>query len=163
MNPTRLSNIPTTSDSMDYIDQNSGRAIAIFAIVLVVIQFVLEDPPIGVYEMMSLNVLVICSGFLMLTFALELFGAVRTELFNLQATSIRYSGLLLFLGLFFLLLSTPLPDIAIHIFGGFVALVWLLWFLHELIYIFSIQRDEWAAVGKTRKRWVCEAIRSRWE
>lgn len=145
---------------MGFVDQNSGRAIAIFAIVLVIIQFLLGDSEIGYYELLTLNTLVICSGFLMLTFSLELFGAIRSDFFNLQATSLRYSGLVLFLGLFFMLLSTPLPTSISYIFGIFVGFVWFLWLIHELIYIFSIQREEWSAVDKTRRVWFRDATES---
>lgn len=153
MNPASLTDSPTSKDSMKVVDQSAGRSIAIFALVLVVIQFALDGTNLTHYEILSLATLTMAAGFLMITFVLELFADLKILLFRVQLTSLRYSGLLLFFGLFLLLKSKPIPDILPNTFGAFVAVSWLIWIIHESHYIFSTQKDDWRAKETTRSEW----------
>lgn len=154
MNPASLTESPTSKDSMKVVDQSAGRSIAIFALVLVVIQFTLDGSHLTHFETLSLATMTMAAGFLMITFVLELFADLKIFLFRVQLTSLRYSGLLLFLGLFLLLKSKEVPDIMPNTFGVFVAISWIIWIIHEGHYIFKTQKDEWAGKNTTRLKWV---------
>lgn len=158
MNPASLTDSPTSEDSMKIVDQSAGRSIAIFALVLVVIQFTIDGTTLAYYETLSLATLTMAAGFLMITFVLELFADLKILLFRVQLTSLRYSGLLLFLGLFLLLKSKPIPDILPNTFGAFVALSWIIWITHEGHYIFKTQKDDWEVKDTTRRKWVKDRI-----
>lgn len=158
VNPATLTESPSTDDSMDLINQFVGRAIAIFAIVLLIIQFILDNSSITYYEEFTLFILTMSGGFLMLTFILELFSDFRIILFRLQLNSLRYSGLLLFLGLFFLLKSNDISEFIEIIFLFFLAISWLIWLIHEIHYIYKTQRKEWNNKNKSRRKWLIEYI-----
>lgn len=160
INPASISQSPTANDSMNVVAQTAAQSVAIFAIVLVIIQFILDNGPIQGYELLSINVLVLSACFLMLTFIMELFGDIKVLFFHLQLTALRYSGLLLFLGLFFLLLSNDLPDIIPALFGIFVAIAWSAWLVHEIHYLFFKQEEEWGSEDKTKGEWLSEQIES---
>lgn len=154
MNPATLADSPTSKDSMNVVDQSAGRSIAIFALVLVVIQFTMDGSTLNHYETLALATLTMAAGFLMITFVLELFADLKILLFRIQLTALRYSGLLLFLGLFLILKSKSLPDIIANTFGVFVAISWAVWILHESHYIFKTQKADWEAKGISRERWL---------
>lgn len=155
INPAILTSSPTSEDSIKIIDQSAGRSLAIFALVLVVIQFTLDGgTPLTYYETLTLAVLIMAAGFLMITFVLELVADWKIFLFRVQLNSLRYSGLLLFLGLFLLLKSKDVPNILPNIFGVFVVLSWIIWIIHEIHYIFKTQKKEWDAKNIPRCEWV---------
>lgn len=158
MNPASLTDSPTNEDSMKVVDQSAGRSIAIFALVLVVIQFTIDGTTLTYYETLSLSTLTMAAGFLMITFVLELFADLKILLFRVQLTSLRYSGLLLFFGLFLLLKSKPVPEILPNTFGTFVALSWIIWIIHEGLYIFKTQKEDWKAKNTTRRKWVKDCL-----
>ncbi len=158
MNPTILTDSPTNKDSMEVVDQSAGRSLAIFALVLVVIQFSLDGNNLTYYEMLSLATLIMAAGFLITTFILELIADLKTILFRIQLNSLRYSGLLLFLGLFLLLKAKDIPDIMPNLFGIFVAISWFVWFVHELHYIFKTQKKEWNSKDTTRNKWITDRL-----
>lgn len=161
INPASTTEAPSSEDSMSVVDRTASESVALFAIVLVVIQFILEDNQMGYYQELTIGVLTVCAGFLMLTFILELFSGIRVVLFHLQITALRYSGLLLFSGLFFLLQSYQLnPQIQL-LFGVFVLLSWVTWIVHELNYLFRIQRREWDNRDIDRGEWFRKAIRKK--
>lgn len=161
MNPATLIESPTSKDSMEIVDQSAGRSIAIFALVLVVIQFALDGNSPTYFEALSLTTLTMAAGFLMVTFVLELFADLKIFLFRVQLTSLRYSGLLLFLGLFLLLKSKSIPDTLPNTFGMFVAVSWITWVAHEIHYIFRTQKSDWKARETNRIRWALDLLRSR--
>lgn len=161
INPASSTEPPSSEDSMSVVDRTASESIALFAIVLVIIQFILEGDEIGYYQEITIGVLALCAGFLMLTFILELFSDIRVVLFHLQITALRYSGLLLFSGLYFLLSSYNLDTVIQYLFGSFVLLSWLTWIFHELKYLFGIQLREWNSRDLDRNEWFCEAIRQR--
>lgn len=103
--PTILTNSPSAENSMEIVDQSAGRALAIFALVLVVVQFSLDGDSLAYYETLSLTTLVLAAGFLIISFMLELVTDLRTIFFRIQLNALRYSGLLLFSGLFLILYS----------------------------------------------------------
>jgi len=115
----------------------------------------------GYYQELTIGILSLCAGFLMLTFILELFSDVRVVLFHLQITALRYSGLLLFSGLLFLLQSYQLNPTIQYLFAGFVLISWIAWIFHELKYLFRIQRREWNNRDMERGEWFHKAIRKR--
>jgi hypothetical protein len=160
MNPANLTESPSSDDSMQVVDQSAGRSIAIFAVVLVVIQFALDGTTLAYYETLALTTLTMAAGFLMMSFVLELLADLNILLFRIQITALRYSGLLLFLGLFLLLKSKSLPSALPNTFGVFVGLSWLVWICHEAHYIFRTQRQEWKARDITREEWVQDLIGS---
>lgn len=143
INPASLSQYPTADDSMSVVAQTAARSVAIFALVLVIIQFILNNGTIDGYQLLAISVLVLCSCFLMMAFIMELIGDIRVLFFHLQLTALRYSGLLLFLGLYFLLRSTDIPNIISAFFGVFVSIAWLAWIIHELHYLLIKQPEEW--------------------
>jgi len=153
INPASISEPPPSEDSMDVVDRKSSESMALFAIVLVIIQFVLEGDQTGYYQEITIGVLTFCSGVLMLPFILELFGDVRIVLFHLQITALRYSGLLLFSGLFFLLQSYQLNPVIQIVFAFFVLISWGAWIYHELRYLFILQRREWDSNESDRYEW----------
>jgi len=161
INPASISEAPSSKDSMSVVDRTASESIALFAIVLVIIQFVLEDTEMGYYQELTIGILSLCAGFLMLTFILELFSDVRVVLFHLQITALRYSGLLLFSGLLFLLQSYQLNPTIQYLFAGFVLISWIAWIFHELKYLFRIQRREWNNRDMERGEWFHKAIRKR--
>ncbi|WP_152420726.1 hypothetical protein [Haloferax sulfurifontis] len=161
INPASTTEAPSAEDSMSVVDRTASESVALFAIVLVVIKFILEDNQIGYYQELTIGVLTVCAGFLMLTFILELFSDIRVVIFHLQITALRYSGLLLFSGLFFLLQSYQLnPQIQL-LFGVFVLLSWVTWLVHELYYLFRIQSRDWNNRDINRGDWFRKAIRKR--
>ena len=143
---------------MQVVDQSAGRSIAIFAVVLVVIQFALAGTTPTYYQTLALTTLTMAAGFLMITFVLELFADLKILLFRIQITALRFSGLLLFLGLYLLLKSKSIPDTLPNLFGGFVAVAWLIWIIHELHYIFKTQRRDWKARDTTRREWLADLL-----
>jgi hypothetical protein len=154
MNPATLTESPSNNNSMEIVDQSAGRSIAIFAVVLVVIQFTLDGNSPTYHEILALTALTMAAGFLIITFALELFADLKILLFRIQLTSLRYSGLLLFLGLFLLLKSKSISSTLPNTFGIFVGFSWLIWLIHEIHYIFKTQRTEWKIRGISRKEWI---------
>ena len=156
INPASLSQYPTAEDSMSVVAQTAAQSIAIFAIVLVIIQFILDNGAIDGYRLLAINVLVLSTSFLMVTFIMELIADIKVLFFHLQLTALRYSGLLLFLGLYFLLLSTDTPDIIPAVFGAFVSITWLAWFIHEAHYLFVKQSQEWEGEDMTKVEYLCE-------
>lgn len=161
INPASISEAPSSDNSMSVIDRTASESIALFAIVLVVIQFILEGNEMGFYQELTIGVLTLCAGFLMLTFILELFSDVRVVLFHLQITALRYSGLLLFSGLLFLLQSYQLDPLIQRLFGGFVLISWIAWVFHELKYLFSIQLREWNSRDIGRGEWFYGLVRQK--
>ncbi|UBF21537.1 hypothetical protein HJTV-2_gp57 [Haloarcula virus HJTV-2] len=161
INPVSISEAPSSKDSMSVVDRTASESIALFAIVLVIIQFVLEDTELSYYQELTVGILTLCAGFLMLTFILELFSDVRVVLFHLQITALRYSGLLLFSGLFFLLQSYQLNPTIQYLFAGFVLISWGAWIFHELKYLFRIQLREWNSRGLERGNWFRKVIRQK--
>lgn len=160
INPNSISEPPTSSKSMDIVDRTSAQSIALFALVLVIIQFILDGGEITQYQALTIGVLSLCAGFLMLTFILELFGGMWVIVFHLHITSLRYSGLLLFSGLYFLLLSYQLDSIIYIVLGGFVLLSWATWVIHELHYLMITQRREWNETNQHRKEWLVTKIKT---
>lgn len=154
VNPASISEAPTSRDSMEMVHQFAGRSIGIFAIVLVVIEFTMERPPLNHFQKLTLAALTISAGFLMVTFILELFGSMKILFFRLQLTSLRYSGLLLFTGLYLLLESKEIPIILTSTLFYFTCLSWIAWIIHELHYIFQTQRKEWNRKNIGRCPWV---------
>jgi len=161
INPASTTEAPSSEDSMSVVDRTASESVALFAIVLVVIQFILENNQMGYYQELTIGFLTVCAGFLMLTFILELFSDIRVVLFHLQITALRYSGLLLFSGLFFLLQSYKLNSQIQLLFGVFVLLSWSTWIIHELNYLLRIQRREWNNRNIDRGEWFLKAIRKR--
>lgn len=159
-NPASLVDSPSSEDSMKVVDQSAGRSIAIFALVLVVIQFTLNGSDLTHYDMLALATLIMAAGFLMITFILELFADLKILLFRVQLTSLRYSGLLLFLGLFLLLKSKSIPGTLSNTFGLFVLLSWLIWIFHEGHYILKTQRSEWRDREISRREWARNCLYS---
>lgn len=157
-NPASLTETPTADDSIDVVDQSATNSIGIFAIVLVVIQFTMDEFPLKYYGLLALSALSLSSGFLILTFMLELFGSLRVFLHRLQITSLRYAGLLLFLGLYLLLISMPIPAEIYQLLGIFVVLAWIMWIVHELDYIFITQRREWRDNDQSKSEWMEDQI-----
>lgn len=145
VNPASLVNKPRSDDSMDLVDKNSTRSIALFSIVLVVIQFTLRNTTVDnikYWEDLAINSLLIAAVFLVFTFVLEMWP-IKNYIFNLQLTSLRFSGLLLFQGLYFLLRSESINSLFSDFFAIFIIMSWALWSLHELDYIYNIQMREW--------------------
>lgn len=156
VNPASITDPPTSENSISVVDRSASQSVALFAIVLVVIQFILEDGRAGYYQELTIGVLAVCAGFLMVVFIMELFGDIRIVLFHLQITALRYSGLLLFSGLFFLLKSYELnPQIQLLL-GLFVGLSWLTWIIHEAHYLFKSQRDDWNDLEADRINYIRE-------
>lgn len=144
---------------MDVVDRFASRSVGLFAVVLVIIQFILESGSIEGYKLLAINALVLSGGFLMFTFILELWADIKILLFHLQLTSLRYSGLLLFLGLYYLLLANDLPQVMNGIFLIFLLVSWLAWILHELHYLLRTQLKNWRSREISRKDWIVAAIR----
>ncbi len=162
MNPAIATESPSNENSMDIVDKMAGRSIAIFAVILVVIQFALGGGnDLLYYESLALTTLIMAAGFLTITFASELFADLKILWFRIQLTSLRYSGLLLFLGLVLLLKSRSIPNTLSNMFGAFVAISWLAWIYHEYRYIFKIQRRTWNTGDITRKEWLKDFIKDR--
>jgi len=101
------------------------------------------------------------AGFLIITFALELFADLKILFFRIQLTSLRYSGLLLFLGLFLLLKSKSISSTLPNTFGIFVGFSWLIWLIHEIHYIFKTQRTEWKIRVYHEKNGLCLIVKIR--
>lgn len=145
-NPASLITSPTSEKAMEVVDKSSTRSIAIFSIVLVVIQFSLPnspDTPLSHWQSLAISILTLSAGFLTVSFILELWGSVINYFFNLQITALRYAGLLLFSGLYFLLEAKNISGTSPSILGIFVLLAWVLWIIHELDYILKAEREEW--------------------
>jgi hypothetical protein len=154
VNPASLLNEPTSDSTIEIVDKTSTRSIAIFSIVLVVIQFSLPSTAgvsLSYWESLSVGVLTLSAGFLTISFIMELWGSVLIFAFNLQITSLRYAGLLLFLGMCFLLQSYSIPETTTTIFALFVVLSWILWIMNEIDYL-STQKDEWDNNKRDSKR-----------
>lgn len=160
MNPAVLVDSPSAENSMETIDQNAGRALAIFALVLVVIQLSLDGDTLTYYENLSLITLVLSAGFLIVAFVLELIADFKIILFRIQITSLRYSGILLFSGLTLILYSKNIPGIVPTLFGIFVSTTWIIWIIHELHYIFITQRKDWNMRKIRRRDYFCNIISS---
>jgi len=158
VNPASIDEEPTTANAEDKVDEFSTRSIAVFSLVLVVIQFTLQSDSLNYWDMMAVNALTISASILMLGFILELWSISITFAFNLQVTSLRYAGLLLFSGFYFLLRSKDIPGIIVTIFVIFLVVVWVIWILHEIKYIFKIQRTEWNSRDMTRIEWGLKKI-----
>ncbi|WP_204365930.1 hypothetical protein [Halorubrum saccharovorum] len=154
MNPATIVESPSNENSMEIVDHSAGRSIAIFSVVLVVIQSTLGGDTPTYYETIALTTLTIAAGFLIITFVLELFADLKILLFRIQLTSLRYSGLLLFLGLFLLLKSKSIPSILPNTFGAFVGIAWLIWIIHEAHYILKTQRKDWNIRNISRTDWL---------
>lgn len=153
-NPATLTESPSTQSSAEIVEQSRGRSIAVFAIVLVVIQFTLSGDSLTYYDILTLTVLIIATGFLIITFTLELFADLKILFFRIQITSLRYAGLLLFLGLYFLLRSKDVPEVLPNAYGFFLGVSWISWITHELHYIFRTQKREWDNIDMSKKDWV---------
>jgi len=158
MNPASIVEVPSTDSSMEVIDRMTAHSVALFSIVLVIIQFILRDGAENDYRLLTVAMLVLCAGFLMTTFILELFGGVRIVLFHLQITALRYAGLLLFTGLYYLLGSYQLESALLLIFDLFLSLAWITWLVHEANYLLRIQRQEWRNREISRKTWFSNQI-----
>lgn len=146
MNPASIINSPDSDGAIEDVDKFSTRSIAIFSIVLVVINFTLSSSPdqeLGYWGILTVNVLTLSASFLILSFVLEMWGAVKNYLFNLQITALRYAGLLLFMGLYFLLRTEDMNSSYSFIFSVFVIIAWIMWIIHELDYIFNLEKKEW--------------------
>lgn len=158
VNPAQVTHSPTDNDTMDIVDRMAGQAIALFALILVIIQFVIESGDLSDYEILSAAVMVIAAIFVMLAFATRVIAGLRMVFFNFQLTAVRYAGLVLFLGMYFILRSRPFPEIITKIFGLFLTITWLTWVLHEIHFIISTERDEWSHIDMGRGEWVREVL-----
>lgn len=146
INPASLINSPSSENAMENVDKSSTRSIAIFSIVLVIIQFTLPntaDLELGFWGVLTVSVLTLSASFLMISFVLEIWGSRKNYLFNLQQSALRYAGLLLFVGLYFLLTAEGISGLNTAVFAFFLLGSWTLWILHEIDYIFNIERKEW--------------------
>lgn len=143
---------------MSIVDTMAGQAIALFALILVIFQFVIENGELSDNEILSASAMVIAAIFVMLAFALRVVAGLRMVFFNLQVTAVRYAGLVLFLGMYFILLSRPLPSIVVDVFGFFLMLTWVTWLGHEIHYIVITERDEWKGIDKNRREWSRELL-----
>lgn len=146
INPASLINSPSSENAMENVDKSSTRSIAIFSIVLVIIQFTLPNTAnleLRFWGVLTVSVLTLSASFLMISFVLEIWGSRKNYLFNLQQSALRYAGLLLFVGLYFLLTSEGISGLNTAVFAFFLLGSWTLWILHEIDYIFNIERKEW--------------------
>jgi|GEM_PF-3029286 len=155
INPSSITEDPKADDTMSVVDKTASQAVALFAIVLVIIQFILDNgDKISTEEMKVISLLSMCAGFLMLTFAFEMIGGLRLLVFHLQLTALRYSGLLLFTSLLFLLNMYPLNGLIYDMYLIFVVLVWSIWIIHEAHFLFINQRKIWKNKDATYSRWI---------
>lgn len=146
VNPLSLFEEPTSSDALSVVDRNTSRSISFFSIGLLVIQLALPDSlesSITGMQLLSIYLLTFSTGLLILSFNLELWAPVSSYCFNLQLTSVRFSGLLLFSGLVAFVDSLGTLPVVTNTLGGFVALGGLLWLIHEIDYILISERREW--------------------
>jgi len=162
-NPAQVIQSPTDDDTMDIVDRMAGQAIALFALILVIIQFVIEGGDLSHYEMLSATVMVIAAIFVMLAFATRVIAGLRMAFFNFQLTAVRYAGLVLFLGMYFILRSRPFPEIITEIFGLFLIITWVTWVLHEIHFIIFTEIDEWSDIDMNRREWVIEVLANLWQ
>lgn len=146
VNPSIVVEVPSAEDTTELVEKNANRSIAIFSIVLVVIRFSLPNStqaPVSASTEVAVGAFLLSASFLAISFAFELFAAHRIFLVNLQLTALRYAGLLLFSGTYFLLNSEPVTGPLAILVGASAAIGWVLWILHEIHYIFWIQRRKW--------------------
>ncbi|MFC6952233.1 hypothetical protein [Halorubellus litoreus] len=160
INPATLTEPPTSNEIASAVDQFAGRALSILAVVLVVLQFTLDGSDITHFEELTLIALTVSAGLLMVTFILELVGAIRILFFRLQLSALRYAGLLLFLSIVLVLKAKSVPEIMPFSLSVFVGLSWIIWILHELHYIFKTQREEWDSIDMKRCDWAIRTIES---
>lgn len=153
-NPRNLVRTPEIENAMGVVDRWMAQSVGLFAIVLVIIQFVLTGGQIGEMEEFAITALVISAIFLMAGFVLELYAGWRMFAFNLQLSSIRYAGLVLFTGLWFLLLAQSTPGRITEVFGFGLLIVWIVWGVHELHYILIIERRNWRVQDMRRRTWI---------
>lgn len=154
VNPNNLVQPPNSDDSMDVVDRWMAQSVGLFAIVLVIIQFVLSETQIGEMETLAVTALIVSAMFLMAGFILELYAGWRMFAFNLQLSSIRYAGLMLFTGLWFLLLDQSIPSGVTEVFKYGLFTIWVVWGIHELHYILIIGRRNWRSHKITRRTWL---------
>ncbi|GAB3328282.1 hypothetical protein [Haloplanus salinarum] len=165
-NPTLLTESPSDEDAMDIVDTMAGQAIALFALILVIIEFVIEGGELTQYEALSATAMVVASIFVMLAFATRVIAGLRMIFFNFQLTSVRYAGLVLFLGMYLILLSRPFTKQVTDIFALFLGITWLVWIVHEIHAILCTERKEWGAIDMNRREWVREILsnlRKKWK
>lgn len=158
VNPSQLTQSPTDNDAMDIVDRMAGQAIALFALILVIIQFVIENSELSDYEILSATTMVIAAIFVMLAFATRVIAGLRMAFFNFQLTAVRYAGLVLFLGMYFILRSRAFPGGITEIFAFFLIVTWLIWIFHEIHFIIFTETDEWDDVDMNRTEWVGKAL-----
>jgi hypothetical protein len=156
-NPAQLTDSPTDEGAMDIVDTMAGQAIALFALILVIIEFVIEGGELTHYEALSATAMVVAAIFVMLAFATRVIAGLRMAFFNFQLTSVRYAGLVLFLGMYLILLSRPFPKSVTDIFALFLVVTWSIWVLHEMHAVLCTERKEWKAVDMNRREWVVES------
>lgn len=159
-NPLNLVRPPEIEDAMGVVDRWMAQSVGLFAIVLVIIQFLLTEGPIGEMEAFAITALVVSAIFLMAGFVLELYAGLRMFIFNLQLSSIRYAGLVLFTGLWFLLLDQSTPDGVTKVFGYGLLIVWVVWGIHELHYILITERRNWRTKDMCRRAWIKSVVLS---
>ncbi|MFC6616177.1 hypothetical protein ACFQAS_14820 [Halopenitus salinus] len=133
------------------VAQRGSRAIGIFAVVLVVVNFII-DPTSEIINVESLALVttLISAGFLMLAFVLEVIGGLNVFLFKIQEDSLTYAGLLLFTGLYFVLRGVDAPPLLTILVLVFIILSWTVWIVYKIDYLLNIQQMEWDAVDDSR-------------
>lgn len=137
--------------AQEIVERRGYQAIGIFAVVLLVITFILS-PPMNESRLsdLALTTTLVSAGFLMLAFIIDLYAGVNVFLFKLQEDSLSFAGLLLFSGLFFVIISVEVDQILAYVILLFVIIAWLVWLYYKIEYIFKIQRMEWDYIGKSR-------------
>lgn len=156
VNPYALIQEPTSPNADEMVAQRGSRAIGIFAVVLVVVNFIL-DPTSDIINPQSIALVttLISAGFLMVAFSLEVIGGLNVFLFKVQEDSLTYAGLLLFTGLYFVLDEVDAPSILTILVLAFLILSWSIWIIYKFDYIVNIQSMEWEAIDYSR----CQATR----
>lgn len=159
LNPHALRQEPTNERVGEVVENRGTRAMGIFAVVLVVVSFVLTSP-IGddSLQFLALVTTLLSAGFLMLAFMVEVYGGLNDFLFKLQEDSLTYAGLLLFSGLYLIVASIQSLESLSFVILAFVIISWVFWFYYKVDYLFIIQRREWSAIHADRLEYVRNAL-----
>lgn len=162
INPASIFEDPKLDDAMAVVDRFAAQSLALFAIVLVVIQFIISNPKMMNPANDVVGILVLSSGFLMITFVLEMFAGVRSLIFHTQITALRYSGLLLFTALYKMMESYTQSRLEIEILAIFVVMSWMIWGFHEAHYLSNRQYCKWKAREANRLDWLKKKLGEKW-
>lgn len=124
-NPTIIRNQPTADRIEEVVETRSSRAMGLFAIVLVVITFILnqsKDMSSPEELTLALTTTLLAAGFLILVFVSETHGIINKFWHRLQEDALYYSGLLLFTGLYFIVRSIEVSNVLKYTVSSFIVL-----------------------------------------